>query len=230
MYLKILCKYAISIKTSQWIVRWGLMCYIIILKIILSLLMESVFLKDIKDLVYKVEYSKRKTLSMKVCDDYSILVKAPKRTNKKVVEDFIAKNIQWIVETRLKVEERNNKKIYLTEEEVRNLKLKAREIIPKKIEYFSGVMGVKPTAVKINSAKTRWGSCSGKNSVNFSYRIMLLDEELIDYIVVHELAHITVKDHSSRFYSEVAKFMPDYKSRIKKLRVFEVTNIFEELV
>ncbi len=180
-------------------------------------------------LEYKIEYSKRKSLSLRVCDDYSILIKAPNRVSKKDIEKFINQNMEWIENTRAKVEERNSRKVYLTKDDVVKLKCEARSNIPKRVEYFSGLMGVKPTAVKINSAKTRWGSCSGKNSINFSYRVMLLDEDIIDYIVVHELAHIVVKDHSVRFYSEVEKYMPDYKNRIKKLKKFETLNVFEEL-
>ena len=76
-------------------------------------------------------------------------------------------------------------------------------------------MDVKPTSVKINSAKKRYGSCSGKNSLNFSLYLMDKDERFIDYVVVHELAHIKHHNHSKDFYNFIAEFMPDYKERMK---------------
>ncbi len=79
-------------------------------------------------------------------------------------------------------------------------------------------MGVKPTAVKINSARTRYGSCSGRNSLNFSLFLMDKDDEFIDYVVVHELAHIKHHNHSKAFYEFVEKFIPDYKNIVKKYK------------
>ncbi|MEG1869673.1 MAG: M48 family metallopeptidase, partial [Oscillospiraceae bacterium] len=75
--------------------------------------------------------------------------------------------------------------------------------------------------IKITSANGRWGSCSWKNSLCFPYKIMLLPEELIDYIVVHELAHIREKNHSKNFYAEVEKYMPNYKQCIKQLKLIQ---------
>ena len=80
------------------------------------------------------------------------------------------------------------------------------------------IMGVVPTSVKITAARTRFGSCSGKNGICFSLYLMQYPEEAIDYVVVHELAHIRHHDHSSAFYAEVAKVMPDYRVRMKLLK------------
>jgi predicted metal-dependent hydrolase len=82
-------------------------------------------------------------------------------------------------------------------------------------------MGFQPGEVKINSAKTRWGSCNRKGSVNFTYRLLFVPEELIDYVVVHELAHLKEMNHSDRFWSVVAQTMPDYKERRRQLREYE---------
>ena len=83
---------------------------------------------------------------------------------------------------------------------------------------FTNQMGVMPIAVKINGAKTRWGSCSGKRSLNFSWRLIMADDEVIDYVVVHELAHITEMNHSARFWAIVGGILPDYKKRQKQLK------------
>jgi predicted metal-dependent hydrolase len=97
-------------------------------------------------------------------------------------------------------------------------RLVAKRILTNKVIDYSRRMSVTPTAVKINSAKTRWGSCSSKNSINFSWRLVMADDDVIDYVVVHELAHIREHNHSQRFWKIVASTLPDYERRKKKLR------------
>ena len=84
--------------------------------------------------------------------------------------------------------------------------------------YFSGKIGVMPTAVKVNNAKTRWGSCSSKKSINFSWRLALADDDVIDYVIVHELAHLVEMNHSARFWGIVAGILPDYAARKQRLK------------
>jgi len=94
----------------------------------------------------------------------------------------------------------------------------ARDVLTERAAHFAGSMNVTPAAIKINSAKTRWGSCSGKNSINFSWRLVMADEDIVDYIVVHELAHIRELNHSPRFWSVVGSVIPDYMEKRKKLK------------
>ncbi len=90
--------------------------------------------------------------------------------------------------------------------------------IPGRVARFAPMVGVKPSAVKINSASSRWGSCSGKASLNFSWKLILAPEDVIDYVVVHELCHIKYMDHSPMFWAEVGKVIPDWKERRDKLK------------
>jgi len=109
---------------------------------------------------------------------------------------------------------------HIKEAVIKIYKLAAKKIFNERVLRYSALMGVTPTAVKINSAKTRWGSCSGKNSLNFSWRLAATDEDLIDYVVVHELAHIKEHNHSANFWATVAKFMPDFAERRHRLKSF----------
>ena len=86
--------------------------------------------------------------------------------------------------------------------------------------HFSKQMNVIPVAVKINNAKTRWGSCSTKKSLNFSWRLIMSDSEVVDYVVVHELAHLIEMNHSDRFWAIVESILPDYPIRKKRLKEF----------
>lgn len=97
----------------------------------------------------------------------------------------------------------------------------AKSILREKVEAYAQSMQVRPTAVKINSARTRWGSCSGKNSLNFSWRLLLGEEALIDYVVVHELAHIREHNHSPAFWQLVERVLPDYRALRKNLKALQ---------
>lgn len=79
-------------------------------------------------------------------------------------------------------------------------------------------MGFKITAVRINSAKTRWGSCSAQRTINLSRMLIAADPELIDYVIVHELCHTVHMDHSPEFWQLVGKYIPDFKERREALK------------
>ena len=74
-----------------------------------------------------------------------------------------------------------------------------------------------PNSVRINSAKHRWGSCSSKKSVNFSWRLIMVGDDVIDYVIVHELSHLKELNHSTRFWTLVESVLPDYRERREKL-------------
>ena len=94
----------------------------------------------------------------------------------------------------------------------------AKKVIVDKVIKYGKIMNVSPANIKVSSAKTHWGSCSGKNSLNFSWLLIMADENVIDYVVVHELAHIKEHNHSERFWKIVAKIFHDYKEKKEKLR------------
>ena len=79
-------------------------------------------------------------------------------------------------------------------------------------------MGLNANKISITSAKTRWGSCSGKNNLNFTWRLMMAEPEVIKYVIIHELAHIKEKNHGKRFWTLVEQYEPEYKTKKEKLR------------
>lgn len=94
----------------------------------------------------------------------------------------------------------------------------AQRKILERVELYSGVSGLKYGKVNITNARHRWGSCGRRNSLNFSWRLIMAPLEIIDYVVVHEIAHLAVKDHSKRFWQKVSQLFPDYKKCRKWLR------------
>ena len=89
--------------------------------------------------------------------------------------------------------------------------------IPRAMEFAKN-MHVKPQSIKINGAKSRWGSCSANRNINFSWRLLMADEDAIDYVIVHELTHLKEMNHSPRFWKLIEDMMPDYRDRKKRLK------------
>ena len=167
---------------------------------------------------YEIIFSKRKTLSLSVNADGKVIVRAPLRTGKKHIEKFVKEHEKWIEKAKERIEGRSFSLKEASPEEEKILRKRAKEIIPLKVQYFSELIGVSPTRITITGARTRFGSCSGKNSISFSFYLMRFPEEAIDYVVVHELCHILHHNHSKEFYKEIEKILPDYKEREKFLR------------
>ena len=166
---------------------------------------------------YKLIRSKRKTTAIEITKGCEIIVRAPLFQSQKTIENFVNEKSDWI-EKSLKNQALKGDKFNITEQEAEQLKALAKKIIPQKVEYFSSLTGLVPTAVKITSAKTRFGSCSGKNSICFSLYLMQYPDEAIDYVVLHEIIHIKHHNHSKRFWNELEKYMPDYKKRRQLLK------------
>lgn len=97
----------------------------------------------------------------------------------------------------------------------------AKYIIMARVAVYAEHMRVEPAGIRITGAKTRWGSCSGNNGVSFSWRLVMGDQSVIDYVVVHELAHIKEHNHSPRFWAVVEGVLPDYKQRRLELKTLQ---------
>lgn len=167
---------------------------------------------------YTLIRSSRRTMALEITRDGRLLVRAPQRAPQAVIDRFVASHADWIAAHLEKQRQRAQAHPPLTEDELAALRQKARDILPGRVAHYAGRMGVTPTGVKITGAKTRFGSCSAKNSLCFSLYLMAYPDAAVDYVVVHELAHIRHKNHSPAFYAEVARVMPDYRERRKLLK------------
>ncbi len=87
----------------------------------------------------------------------------------------------------------------------------AEKIIKERCSLLSKSIGIKPAKIKINSAKTRWGSCSRKGNLNFTWRLIMAPLSVVDYVILHELAHIIHHNHSAEYWQLVARLNPDYQ-------------------
>ena len=89
------------------------------------------------------------------------------------------------------------------------------------VKKWSKLMEVQPEHISFRKAEKRWGSCSPTNRISFNYHLMKISTSLIEYVVVHELTHIKHKNHSKEFWSEVKKFLPEYKAKEELIKGFE---------
>ena len=89
----------------------------------------------------------------------------------------------------------------------------ARAQFESRVAYFHPITGGTYTSVTVRDQKTRWGSCSSKKNLNFNYRLAYMPQEILDYVVVHELAHLRHMDHSREFWACVERYLPDYRER-----------------
>lgn len=167
---------------------------------------------------YKRVECRGKTLSLHIDETLQVVVRAPRWVPKAEVDRFVLTHESWIQKATERQRRRNEQEALLTEKRITELKALAKAELPRRTAYFAKTMGVTPTSIKITSAKKRFGSCSGQNGICYSWRLMLYPSEAIDYVVVHELAHIRQKNHSPAFYREIEKILPDYKERAKLLK------------
>ena len=162
---------------------------------------------------YELRRSDRRTLALELTQEGNLIVRAPRRLSEARIRRFVAEKEDWIRAAEAKMAARREAHPEPTEAERQALIQKAREILPPKIAHYAALLGVQPTGVTVTGARTRWGSCSGKNRLSFSWRLMQFPEEAIDYVVVHELAHIRHHDHSPAFYALIESVMPDHRQR-----------------
>lgn len=167
---------------------------------------------------YTLIRSGRKTLALQVTADLRVVVRAPRRAPRAEIDRFVAGHTDWIARQLEQQRRRAAARPPLTEADILALRARAKEELPPLVEQYARLMKLTPTGVKITRAKTRYGSCSPKNSLCFSCLLMRCPLPAIEYVVVHELAHIRHKNHGAAFYALVGSILPDYKQRRKLLK------------
>ena len=167
---------------------------------------------------YRIIRSRRRTMALELSREGELLVRLPYGVPDGEAARFVRQHADWIARAMERQETRRRAHPEPTPEEAEALKKRAHEILPGKVAKYAARMGVTPTGIRITSARTRFGSCSAKNSLSFSWRLMDYPEEAIDYVVVHELAHIRHHNHSKAFYAFIERYLPDYRQRAALLR------------
>ena len=170
--------------------------------------------------------SNRRSIGLEVHRDGIILARIPSVVSDRELQNFIREHQAWIVRkynALARAEDAGKStgaKAYdqLTEQERQQICDK----LAQRVRQYCRIMGVTVGRITIRNQKTRWGSCSSKGNVNLNYHLYYLPEELLDYVVIHELAHRRYMNHSAQFWAEVERYCPDYKMRREKLREYRL--------
>lgn len=167
---------------------------------------------------YTLVRSRRKTLAIEVTREGKVVVRAPSRCPMEYIEGFLAEKAGWIeksIAAQLAKMAAHPEPTLEREAELRELAVKT---LPDLVEKYSKIMGLEPKGLTVTGARTRFGSCSGKDRLSFSFRLMDYPTEAVEYVVVHELAHIKHKNHGTEFYRLVATVLPDWQERRQMLK------------
>lgn len=176
------------------------------------------------ELPYTLIRSSRKSFSLSISPDCQITLRVPTRATAKEIEHLLIDKRIWIITRYLEAQKRLEERPVseLTDTQRTALKRRyiaaAKEYFPKRAAYFVQFTGGSYNRITIRDQKTRWGSCSAKGTLSFNWRLMLAPPTILDYVVVHELCHLTHMDHSAAFWQKVADVYPDYRSARKWLK------------
>lgn len=162
---------------------------------------------------YTVIRSARKTISLQIMADGSLLVRCPLAMGEEEIKRFVQSKQRWVVRHMPK-----EKLPTLTQGELAALVKSAAEEIPKIVSYYARQLGVQYGRISIRKQHTRWGSCSSKGNLNFNCLLMLAPREVLAYVVVHELCHRKHMNHSQSFWQSVEAIFPEYKTAKKWLK------------
>lgn len=181
---------------------------------------RKITLKD-REISYTYRRLRRaKRLTITVRRDATVLVTTPRIFSIRSLEKTLQSQAPWILK---KIDEFSSSKSLFFEQnrndEYLQYKEKARDLILDKIEKINKIYNFKFNRVSIRKQGSIWGSCSSKGNLNFNYKLYFLPDYLSEYVVAHELCHLKEMNHSKNFWDLVAVTIPDYKQRVKELKL-----------
>ena len=174
---------------------------------------------------YEIIYSNRKTLAIQITSDSRVRVRAPRQMSRAEIESFLTEKESWVLKHLRNMPQTDTSasdpaSAPLSDSEHRRYIHMAREIFTRQVCFYADRMNVSYGRISIREQKTRWGSCSSEGNLNFHWKLVLMPPEVLDYVVVHELAHRKEMNHSRKFWAEVKNVLPDYEKRRKWLKEF----------
>lgn len=172
---------------------------------------------ELKNIQYTLIRANRKSIGIRISDAGKIIVRAPQRTPLAEIESVLQKHTSWIEKSLKKVQNRQIWYDRLDKEQIERLRQLAKVRLTRKTAHFAVAMGLTYEKITITSAKKRLGSCSTQGSICYSLYLLLYPDAAIDYVVVHELAHLVEPNHSKQFYNVIEQFLPDWEERRKLL-------------
>ncbi len=176
-------------------------------------------------IAYKIRHSKRsRAVRLTIYPGGELVVTVPRWVSFASVERFMRTKSNWILK-KISYLSRLPKQIPRknTKAEFREYKAKALEIAMRELGRLNQSYRYSWHCVFIKNQKTRWGSCSKKGNLNFNYKIALLPEKMVEYVIVHELCHLKEFNHSKKFWELVAKTVPNYQEIKRDLKNYHLS-------
>lgn len=167
---------------------------------------------------YQLIRSARRTVALEITQEGRVLIRAPQRMPQAQIDAFFDAHQDWLHTHLVRQQARLAAHPEPDAAQRQALMNRAAELLPQKVAHYGQLMGLHPAGITITGAKTRFGSCSPQNRLCFSWRLMEYPEEAIDYVVVHELAHLVHRNHGPAFHALVASVLPDHIRRRALLR------------
>ena len=177
--------------------------------------------------------SKRRSIGIEVHMDGRVILRAPYTLSEKQLEEFVDKHKLWIEEkrrylgskARAGISTNAKKKDELTKDEIKCIK----EAFEKRVIYYSHIMGVTVKNITIKNQKTRWGSCTSRDTIRLSWRLIARSDTEIEYVIAHELAHLKEFNHSPRFWAEVERIYPGAVQIHESMRTLKAADKLDDL-
>ena len=176
------------------------------------------------ELPYTLVRSSRKSCAINIDPEGQITVRVPLRISQKEIAHLLVEKRIWIITKYLEIEkQRQNRPVSnLTDAQRTALEKRyiaaAKEYFPKRAAYFVQFTGGSYNRISVRDQKTRWGSCSARGTLSFNWRLMLAPPTVADYVIVHELCHLTYMNHSADFWQKVESVYPDYRTARRWLK------------
>ncbi|MDD3369678.1 MAG: SprT family zinc-dependent metalloprotease [Lachnospiraceae bacterium] len=187
---------------------------------------HCIFYAKNQEIPYTLIRSDRRSISIKITAGASMQVRIPLTVRTEQVNQFLSEKSDWIIkhlaQTQVELQRAREQNPQLFEPASPKLAAKqkrlekryrelARTYITKRVDYYTALVGKSYSNITIRDQKTRWGSCSGRGTLSFNWRLILAPPTILDYVVVHEVCHLLHMDHSKAFWQSVENILPDYK-------------------
>lgn len=160
-------------------------------------------------ITYSIVKSKRRKTSQIIVDAKGVLVQAPLSKKDSEIKKMVSNKKEWIFKKRLEFKDKIKNKV--------KTKTKTPEYLEKRTWKIANQIGFVPSKVIIKQLKSRWGSADKKGVITINKVLTKTPPRIIDYIIIHELCHLEIRDHSFHYWGLVRKYSPKYKNHVKWL-------------
>ena len=159
----------------------------------------------------KIIKSRRKSVGIEIKPDLTVIVRAPLFLSDNAIKKLVLEKESWINRKLQQIKQKPSLPLF-SQKKIESLREKTRVIVTQKAEHFAKILNVNFNRISVKKQRSVWGSCSAKRNINFNLLLCLCPDNVIDYIVVHELCHLKELNHSKKFWNEVEKVLPDYEA------------------